>query len=83
VLIADGAPLIDYGFRVRRKCPTCGRVAEVKPPDELRPFCSARCRAADLGKWLDGAFRISSPVAEEDLDQGVQPDDTDSERKLS
>jgi endogenous inhibitor of DNA gyrase (YacG/DUF329 family) len=38
---------------------------------------------ADLGKWLDGAYRISAPVSEEDLDQGLAPDDTDSERKLS
>jgi hypothetical protein len=58
-------------------------VAEAKPPDSHRPFCSARCRSADLGKWLDGAYRISAPVSEEDLDQGLAPDDTDSERKLS
>jgi endogenous inhibitor of DNA gyrase (YacG/DUF329 family) len=70
-------------FPVRRKCPSCGRVVEVKPPDAFRPFCSARCRSADLGSWLDGAYRIGAPVSEEDLDQGLQADDTDSERKLS
>ena len=53
------------------------------PPDTYRPFCSARCRAADLGKWLDGGYRIGAPVSEEDLDQGLDADDTDSERKLS
>jgi len=75
---------MDYRFPVRRKCPTCGRVTEVKPPDSFRPFCSQRCRSADLGKWLDGGYRISAPVSEEDLDQGLVPDDdTDSERKLS
>jgi endogenous inhibitor of DNA gyrase (YacG/DUF329 family) len=74
---------MDYGLPVRRQCPSCGRAAEVKPPDSFRPFCSERCRAADLGKWLDGGYRISSPASEEDLDQGVQLDDTDSERKLS
>jgi endogenous inhibitor of DNA gyrase (YacG/DUF329 family) len=58
-------------------------VAEVTPPDAFRPFCSERCRAADLGKWLDGAHRISAPLSEEDLDQGLVPDDTDSEPKLS
>jgi uncharacterized protein len=68
-------------FFVRRKCPSCGRVAEVKPPDSFRPFCSERCRAADLGKWLDGAYRISAPVSEEDLDQGIVPDDGDGEPK--
>ena len=71
-------------FGVRRKCPSCGRAVEVKPPDSFRPFCSERCRLADLGKWLDGAYRIGAPISEEDLDQSAQPeDDTDSERKLS
>jgi endogenous inhibitor of DNA gyrase (YacG/DUF329 family) len=34
---------------------------------------------ADLGSWLDGAFRISCSISEEDLDQGVAPnqDETD------
>jgi endogenous inhibitor of DNA gyrase (YacG/DUF329 family) len=68
---------------MRRKCPSCNRLVEVKAPDAFRPFCSARCRAADLGKWLDGGYKISAPVAEEDLDQGLVPDDADSERKLS
>ena len=54
-------------------------MVEVKPPDSFRPFCSERCRLADLGKWLDGAYKISAPVCEEDLDQGVVSDDTDSE----
>ena len=36
-----------------------------------RPFCSDRCRLADLGKWLDGAYRIGAPVEEEDLDEGL------------
>jgi len=68
---------------MRRKCPSCERVVEVKPPDSFRPFCSERCRLADLGKWLDGAYRIGAPVTEEDLDQGQTLDDTDSEGKLS
>ena len=36
-----------------------------------RPFCSQRCRMADLGSWLDSAYRISRPISEEDLDEGV------------
>jgi endogenous inhibitor of DNA gyrase (YacG/DUF329 family) len=26
------------------------------------PFCSARCRKIDLGRWLDEKYRISSPA---------------------
>jgi hypothetical protein len=36
-----------------------------------RPFCSARCKAIDLGGWLEGRYRISRPVEEEDLDAGA------------
>jgi endogenous inhibitor of DNA gyrase (YacG/DUF329 family) len=55
-----------------RPCPICKRPV---PPEELegpnRPFCSARCKTIDLGSWLDEAYRIGQPVAEEDLDEGV------------
>jgi len=34
------------------------------------PFCSARCRRADLAKWFNGDFVISRPVEESDLDEG-------------
>ena len=53
-------------------CPSCKKafVSEgAKSPH--RPFCSERCRLADLGAWLDGSHRISSPISEEDLDEGV------------
>ena len=26
------------------------------------PFCSARCRKIDLGRWLDGKYRIPDPT---------------------
>jgi hypothetical protein len=26
------------------------------------PFCSARCRLLDLGKWASGKYVVSSPV---------------------
>jgi endogenous inhibitor of DNA gyrase (YacG/DUF329 family) len=30
-----------------------------------RPFCSERCRMADLGRWLGGNYRIAGDPAEE------------------
>ena len=55
-----------------RKCPTCRRAIEEKETaTPFSPFCSERCRLADLGTWLDGAYRIGAPVTEEDLDQGI------------
>jgi len=29
------------------------------------PFCSERCKIIDLGKWLGGEYRISSPLTPE------------------
>jgi len=59
--------------------PTCKRAisAEVAAAP-FRPFCSQRCKMADLGSWLDGAFRISRSISEEDLDQGVVPNEDES-----
>ena len=54
-------------------------MVEVGAPDTDGPFCSERCRLADLGKWLDGSYRIGAPVSEEDLDQGIVPDDGDGD----
>jgi uncharacterized protein len=37
-----------------RRCPVCGRSAL----PEWRPFCSARCRQVDLGRWLAGDYVV-------------------------
>lgn len=57
---------------MRFNCPTCRRALEGTRADfPALPFCSARCRSADLGAWLNGSYRISSPASEEDLDAGL------------
>ena len=35
-------------------CPICDREATPK----YKPFCSRRCADADLGRWLEGTYRI-------------------------
>ncbi len=37
------------------RCPLCRD--EISDARAL-PFCSERCRSQDLGKWLDGDYRI-------------------------
>jgi endogenous inhibitor of DNA gyrase (YacG/DUF329 family) len=74
--VVASRPRSEYGFLVASKCPTCGRgltanAQEQEQQTSFRPFCSQRCRLADLGKWLDGAYRIGAPVTEEELDQGM------------
>jgi endogenous inhibitor of DNA gyrase (YacG/DUF329 family) len=56
---------------VRFICPTCRRTLEgTRAQHPELPFCSPRCKSIDLGSWLSESFRISSPAAEEDLDEG-------------
>jgi hypothetical protein len=56
-----------------KPCPICRKAVApgedgARPP--FGPFCSERCKTIDLGAWLDGRYRISRPVEEEDLDGG-------------
>jgi len=62
--------------RVKIRCPICKKA--VKPSAAEFPFCSARCRTIDLGKWASGDYVISSPVkdTEEPIREDV-PDDSD------
>lgn len=52
--------------RPRHTCPICGREAPPKPPgsaDSSFPFCSPACKLVDLGRWLDGNYRVpGSPI---------------------
>jgi hypothetical protein len=50
----------------------------VKPSAADFPFCSARCRTIDLGKWASGDYVISSPVKDaEELIQDQSPEEQD------
>lgn len=53
---------------MQRKCPTCGADFEWDPGSKWRPFCSRRCKLADLGNWMDGVYRISRPLGIDDLE---------------
>jgi endogenous inhibitor of DNA gyrase (YacG/DUF329 family) len=65
----------------RVQCPICKKESDLFA-EPLGPFCSARCKTIDLGKWLDEDYRISEPLrpdhfAEyEDLAEG-HPDRTE------
>jgi len=51
----------DPGARARR-CPICGRPAEARH----RPFCSTRCALLDLGRWLEGDYRLPTDESVKD-----------------
>ncbi|MDD9942025.1 MAG: DNA gyrase inhibitor YacG [Myxococcales bacterium] len=51
-----------------RACPICRRPLPTARPADLGPFCSHRCKLADLGNWLDGRYVVAdeSPFSELD-----------------
>ena len=42
--------------------PVCAYCRQQPVEVTWRPFCSERCKMADLGRWLQGDYRISDPV---------------------
>jgi hypothetical protein len=47
------------------RCPVCGRSAR---PDHA-PFCSARCRMVDLGRWFGEVYVVSTPASDRNDDE--------------
>ena len=51
-------------------CPICqAALPDTKEDPNYRPFCSQRCKLADLHNWLTGTYRISTPIDPAELDE--------------
>jgi uncharacterized protein len=50
----------ETGKETGKPCPICGKPAV----EASRPFCSERCRAVDLNRWLSNSYAI--PAARDD-----------------
>jgi endogenous inhibitor of DNA gyrase (YacG/DUF329 family) len=57
--------------------PRCAYCRERSAVPEYRPFCSRRCKMADLGRWLSGDYRIPDDgvPADADPDEDATADD--------
>ncbi len=53
-------------------CPGCRRRIAYSSDNPWRPFCSQRCRSADLGAWASERYRVASPLAPEDDGDAAQ-----------
>ncbi|MCG8418001.1 MAG: DNA gyrase inhibitor YacG [Proteobacteria bacterium] len=51
---------------MKAKCIICGEPCRGHEENELYPFCSRRCQLIDLGRWLDGDYRIPGNSIDED-----------------
>ena len=45
--------------------PLCVQCRERPLVQQFRPFCSARCQMADLGKWLKGEYRVAARAGDD------------------
>ena len=68
---------------MKHSCPICRRPTDSETDAEF-PFCSERCRLADLGNWASERYVVSEPAFEEDdlekllADDAPQRDSEDS-----
>ena len=64
---------------MKHRCPICKTATDSEVQKEF-PFCSERCRLADLGAWASEKYVVSDPVFDEaeleELDR-----ETDARRK--
>ena len=61
------------------KCPTCGKPVDWKD-NPFRPFCSERCQLVDLGKWVEGEYRVpGEPLPQEQNEPSAVERDLDKE----
>jgi endogenous inhibitor of DNA gyrase (YacG/DUF329 family) len=60
-----------------RRCPTCGSVPAPRTENDAWPFCSDRCRLADLGRWLGESYRIPGERIGDGAATGSEGDEED------
>jgi endogenous inhibitor of DNA gyrase (YacG/DUF329 family) len=50
----------------RQPCRYCGKKLRATDPEHKRfwPFCSERCKMAELGMWFQDRYVVSRPVDE-------------------
>lgn len=47
-------------------CPICDKPASTDAGNKWRPFCSQRCKLADLGQWFAGRYAIPADPEPDD-----------------
>ena len=50
---------------MKHKCPICKKETD-SAADADFPFCSERCRMADLGAWASEKYVVSDPIFDEE-----------------
>ncbi len=64
------------------RCPICKQEAAPRATNPSFPFCSQRCRAVDLGRWLGEEYRVATTSAEEEEDGAPEAGVRETSRDL-
>lgn len=54
-------------------CPICGGEVGPRKENPCFPFCNARCKTIDLGKWMNEEYRV--PADDSEDQEGDPPDE--------
>ena len=55
------------------RCPGCGGDSVYETSNPSRPFCSERCRNADLGAWASEGYRVPAQPSQEHSEDSEPP----------
>jgi uncharacterized protein len=72
----EAATVRPMAARARHVCPICARETAPRdgtPKNPSFPFCSPACKLVDLGKWLDGTYRIPGTATSDDDEASSPP----------
>ena len=58
------------GEATEPRCPICKRPAQAREANRAFPFCSARCKQVELGKWLNEEYRLPAQEEDEGTEEG-------------
>ena len=53
------------------RCPACAGDSVYALTNPYRPFCSERCRLADLGAWASEGYRVGATRVDDDDEQAA------------
>ena len=54
-----------------KRCPICDKPETAR----YRPFCSRRCADVDLGRWLDGVYRLPAVEPPDEFEDERPPEE--------
>ena len=57
--------------------PLCVQCRQRSIDPKWRPFCSERCKLTDLGRWLQGDYRVPGPPVDDVSSPADDPDEAD------